>query len=100
MQSVMPPVLAIACVVLQVVAGRFSVTFSLLAFAAAALYVQGVRSFALASEIAHVDPVAPFLHPISGLLRWWLTLTAATHKLLGRSIEWRGRPAISPGRDR
>lgn len=97
-QSIMPLPLAAACLLEQISAGRFSLTLSLLGVTATALYVQGVRSFAITREIAHIHSVAPVLHPISGLLRCWLTLQAITHKILGRHMEWRGRATASADR--
>jgi len=90
-QLILPLPLALACIAVQIAGGRFSVALTMLAASAFGLYVQGVRSFSVARAISRIHSISPFLHPVCGILRVWLTSVAMLRKASGRGLEWRGR---------
>jgi hypothetical protein len=92
-QSILPLPLALACIAVQIAGGRFSVALTMITVAAFGLYVQGVWSFSVWRAISRIHSISPFLHPVCGILRVWLTSVAMVGKASGRGLEWRGREA-------
>lgn len=75
----------------QLIAGRFDPLLSLLAIAGIALYFDDAREYTGIKNIAEFHPLAPWLHPISGVLRVWFSLSLAGQIIANKPMDWRGR---------
>ena len=86
-QSISPMPLALACIAVQTAAARFSFSLTLLATAALAVYIQGVRSFSAVRTIVAQRPASPFLHPVSGVFGLALNCIAVMHRAFGKNLD-------------
>ncbi len=75
----------------QLIAGRFDVTLTFLSLAGVVLYVDEAREYKGIERIAEFHPLAPWLHPISGVLRVWFALSLIGQIVANKPMEWRGR---------
>lgn len=80
-----------AGIIPQLIAGRFDIWLTLLAVAGFVLYVNEALEYAGVKQIAEFHPLAPWLHPISGVLRVWFALTLFGQIIANKPMEWRGR---------
>ena len=88
--SVLPLFLALACLGYQLHNG-FDMAFSAAGVTSFLGYLQGVMIYRAAAPISTQRCMAPWLHPLGGLLRIWVCLAAIWHDILNRPIHWRGR---------
>jgi hypothetical protein len=84
------PIMAVG-IVPQLVAGRFDLLLTLFAAAGVVLYVDEACEYAGVEQIADFHPLAPWLHPISGVLRVWFALSIIWQIITKKPMNWRGR---------
>ncbi len=83
----------------QLVAGGFDLTLTFLSLAGVVLYVDEAREYKGIERIAEFHPLAPWLHPVSGVLRVWFALSLIGQIVTNKPMEWRGRKEFGTNTD-
>ncbi|MBI5091974.1 MAG: glycosyltransferase [Candidatus Hydrogenedentes bacterium] len=88
---VLPIVLGTSTLIYEAVNWSVTPLMACYTLAALGVYVDVARAMRQASAVSRMRPGLPWIHPLGGLLRFWLTVVAMGQVLAKKRMDWRGR---------
>ncbi len=87
----LPLPLSLIAVTRQLVSSNFDVLLSIYAAIGVLTYWENVRSYKAARTTSDMRPWTPWVHPLGGLVRFWIAMRAVFEILVDADSNWRGR---------